>query len=522
MKIKNISIKNFKFHHNLEFSINEKSTLIYGENGTGKSSIYDALYSSFYYYKNKNIANNTLSIRDKFIHRDYLSETLEVDVEFEDETHLKRVDDEIENSFVLQEPLGENGALFSGVGTPNIYFANEKVLYSIIDKSFYDVANNILTEHFSNNFKLQTIYGSAERDVKNLKSSEIVTEELIKRRVQNDEFCTQRIEDIIPLADINKIIKDDFKEEFEIELKFENSKIESSSHPYKFVAPKISIAIKDVNDRGDFKNHFNEAKLKLIAIAIYFALAKKYETQNNLKLLVLDDFLTSLDMANRKLIVQYILKEFKEYQKIILTHNIQFFNLIQKLIKLNSEPTIWSVKTLFAMNNVAYIQDKSNSYLDEAKKHLQPQSYNLQVAGNYLRREFEYICHEFEQQLHLGKKEEMQNIINALKQENKYFFHKPHDEISSFISHFEKTIENSGINSDKKLEILQKKIDKCKSNTIQCDDTMYKILDKTEFYKNILLNPTSHNDTEIEVYKKECEQTIVLLEKLNQRLESIK
>ncbi len=157
MKIKNIAIKNFKFHHDLKFSLDEKSTLIYGENGTGKSSIYDALYSNFYYYKNKNIVNNTVSIRDKYIHRDYLAETLEVDVEFGGDSHLKRVDDELENSFVLQEPLGENGKLFSGLGTPNIYFANEKVLHSIIDKNFYDVATIILVEHFSNDFKLQTI-----------------------------------------------------------------------------------------------------------------------------------------------------------------------------------------------------------------------------------------------------------------------------------------------------------------------------------------------------------------------------
>lgn len=233
---------------------------------------------------------------------------------------------------------------------------------------------------------------------------------------------------------------------------------------------------------------------------------------------MLDDFLTSLDMANRKLIVQYIFKEFKGYQKIILTHNIQFFNLIQKLIRLNNESTFWDVKTLFIVDNTAYIQDKAGSYIEEAEKHLQSENYNLQIVGNFLRREFEYICHEFEQQLHLGKKEEMQNIIDALKQEDKYFFHKPHDEIAKFVSFFDKTMENSSIDNDKKLEIIQKKIDKCKRNSIHCDNEMYKILDKTEFYKNILLNPTSHNDTDIEVYKKECEQIIILLKKLNSYL----
>lgn len=66
----------------------------------------------------------------------------------------------------------------------------------------------------------------------------------------------------------------------------------------KFHPPLINFKIMNIDDRGDFKNHFNEAKLKLISIAVYFALIKKYQSQNELKLLVLDDFLTSLDMAN--------------------------------------------------------------------------------------------------------------------------------------------------------------------------------------------------------------------------------
>jgi DNA repair exonuclease SbcCD ATPase subunit len=50
MKIKKIIIENFKFHHHLEFEIrNNNNCLIYGENGSGKSSIYEALYSNFYY-----------------------------------------------------------------------------------------------------------------------------------------------------------------------------------------------------------------------------------------------------------------------------------------------------------------------------------------------------------------------------------------------------------------------------------------------------------------------------------------
>ena len=46
----------------------------------------------------------------------------------------------------------------------------------------------------------------------------------------------------------------------------------------------------------------------------------------------------------------------------------------------------------------------------------------------------------------------------------------------------------------------------------------YHLLKRTEFYKNILMNPSSHNDSETEIYKEECENTIFLLEELNKLL----
>lgn len=53
MKINKIELRNFKFHEKLDIKINKKNYLLYGENGTGKSSIYWAIYSLFNtYFKN--------------------------------------------------------------------------------------------------------------------------------------------------------------------------------------------------------------------------------------------------------------------------------------------------------------------------------------------------------------------------------------------------------------------------------------------------------------------------------------
>ncbi|RTZ49518.1 hypothetical protein EJ377_02990 [Chryseobacterium arthrosphaerae] len=47
-KIKEITLSNFKFFHGEKtIDIDRKNVLIYGENGSGKSSIYWALYTFF-------------------------------------------------------------------------------------------------------------------------------------------------------------------------------------------------------------------------------------------------------------------------------------------------------------------------------------------------------------------------------------------------------------------------------------------------------------------------------------------
>jgi ABC-type dipeptide/oligopeptide/nickel transport system ATPase component len=525
MKINKISIENFKFYHNLEFKIKTKNCLIYGENGTGKSSIYEALYSNFYYYKDKKIANNQISIRDKFLHRDYMSRDLKVTILFDNNNDLIRKNDTLDNKKLLTEPFGSNSKLMSGLGDATIYFANEKILSNIVEDSFYDVIRNNLSIHFSKLESLETVYDNVKTALHHFpKNTELRDTDIIKKRVGSDELYKMKLKQSIPLSDINCILKK-LQCDFEIEFSFVNSDIDIDAH--QFSNPKISIKIKNIDDRNDFKNHFNEAKLKLISIAIYFALAKKYETKHRVKLLVLDDFLTSLDMANRKVIAKYILDNFEDYQIIILTHNLQFNNLIKRLLDNDK----WDTKVLFNINEdnkiKPLIKDKDDNYIDEAKTFLDTSNYDLHIAGNLLRKAFESIVNEFEQLLELGKVETLQKIINVLKENDKYFYNKPHKVLEKLICDFEKMFENSKQSDNKKIEQVKSKINQIKENKItfiKQDGKVkeYNILKKTEFYKNILLNPSSHNDSENEIYKQECVSTITLLEELNNILKTLK
>ncbi len=463
MKIKNIKLENFKFHHNLEFDIKNQNCLIYGENGTGKSSIYKALYSNFYFFKDQKIINRDISVKDKFVHRDFSNENLKVNIDFNNELSLDRIDDTLENTQLIENKT--------------IYFSDEKVLHKIVQSDFYQIINDELIKHFSALDELDNIYLNIISRINRSKANE--QEEIINERQNADTIFKNSFNELIPKDNINKIINDDFNERFEIEFEIQNSDIQFYNK--KFISPKIFIKIKNIDDRDDFKNHFNEAKLKLISIAIYFSLAKKFEIENsNLKLLVLDDFLTSLDMANRKLIMQYIFQEFKDYQIIIFTHNLQFYNIILQLLKSRDELKNWDIKNIFlrTINKIeeSIIYDKQTNYLQLAQDSID--NNHLSQSGHYLRKEFERIVEELRKINEIGAKEKLSNIIEVLIKKE--------------------------ANQDTNIKKMQQ------------------ILIKTKFYQTILMNPSSHNDIDSEIYEKECNGGIVILKQLNKLINIFK
>jgi len=508
MKINKIELRNFKFHHSLDFEIKQQNCLIYGENGTGKSSIYEAFYSNFYFYKNSKIAKGQIDIREKFRHRDFADEELKVNVLFNTEDELNRSDNDLENKKLLE--------------SQTIYFANERVLREITENNFYFIMKNVLIEHFPKVEELM-FHSNLEKKLKRL--NEDIPRAMYKERIDFDFQLRDKFYEYIPLDEINKILHEDFEEKFEIEFSFKDSFIEDKIFTY----PTITMKIKGIDDRGNFQNHFNEAKLKLIGISIYFALAKKYETKSALKLLVLDDFLTSLDMANRKLIVQYILENFKDYQKIILTHNIQFYNLIVRFLKMKNEDSTWDMKNIFLCEDdtVSLINTQSKSYLDDAKKQLLIGEYHS--SGNYSRKEFERILNEFKQVLEIGKQEQLKHLLDTLKSisSEHRFFKKPFSILNKISDRYNtiSIILNSNDNDSAKIGKVNYEVNQMNQllENEKCELSNLKdLLNKIEFYKDIVFNPASHSNDEIEIYRKECIGSIKLLEELNIIVDALK
>lgn len=102
----------------------------------------------------------------------------------------------------------------------------------------------------------------------------------------------------------------------------------------KFDRPQIGFEVKSGNVKLESPHTFlNEAKLTQLALSVRFGATLGHLREAPLKLLVLDDLLISLDMSNRMKVVDIILGEtFADYQKIILTHDLGFFNEFRRRI----------------------------------------------------------------------------------------------------------------------------------------------------------------------------------------------
>lgn len=103
---------------------------------------------------------------------------------------------------------------------------------------------------------------------------------------------------------------------------------------FQFTKPVIEFGIqingKTINRPQAF---LNEAKLTQLALSVRFAASLVNLHESDLKLLVLDDLLVSLDMSNRMKVVEILLSEtFTNYQKIILTHELGFFREFRRTL----------------------------------------------------------------------------------------------------------------------------------------------------------------------------------------------
>ncbi len=252
MFIQNIKIEKFKgFSDTVEINdMADKSLLIYGENGSGKSSLYEALRLTMYYNRlYRNAVDGAIDSADEIIRRD---------------NWLKKLAYTERPPFTVEI----NNTSFHALNTTNVdcYMSSYMDSHSLPYDGDRKLSLNALLDDL--NFPD------------------------LPMNFVNDSF------EVI-LTEVNKVLKEEFYLDIEIT-------VDGSNDHYLIIEDKNSRLKKGTN----LDLYFNEAKLTIISLLIKLSVVELTGNSTHDKILILDDVISSMDMANRAFFTHYIIKHF--------------------------------------------------------------------------------------------------------------------------------------------------------------------------------------------------------------------
>ena len=177
-------------------------------------------------------------------------------------------------------------------------------------------------------------------------------------------------------------------------------------------------------DKGIREHHrfLNEAKLSAIAIAIYFS-SILLQPESELKILALDDVLIGLDMSNRLPVLDVLDEYFSDYQIFLTTYDKAWYEIVKQRTAHGGK---WkAIEFYFGQTDEyeipVYMEDKA--YLDKAREYLDANDYK--ACAIYLRTAFEMTIEEFCADRRLPvkyhrdpNKQDSQDFWDAIKVEN--------------------------------------------------------------------------------------------------------
>lgn len=544
-KIEKLTLENFKFFRGEEIlNFDSKNILVYGENGSGKSSLYWALYTFLQssiksdeqirkYFDNthpERLTNRFKAENDKSSIKLTLKNNLNISSTYEISLNTintnKPQDTEISKANLTSDFINYRllAKLYHFKNSQDIeifdMFEDEILQYVNIDGRNFNELWKKLKEGLDPKTKMSDqAYKEFQREIQDF----------------NDKF-ENYLNTLIRKT--NEILRDNFKESIKVHIEykkratynaFENGSTTKRNH--KTLPPKIYLTVEFSSDNHKIdKPHtfLNEARLTAIALSLRFSILKnRLSTEDILKILVLDDLLISLDMTHRIEVINFILndEDLKEYQIIVLTHDRGFFQLLRQKIS-SSE---WKVFEFYNQDEKQCIKESKTEF-ERAKELFINKDF--EASANYLRKETEKILKHFlDPNLKCINKEfsSLENLLSSVKNElegdfknefNKIFKFKGLDLelLSKIDSDFENdpTLEPSkkgllrGLR--KKLFDFTKKYHTYKTEEIQIFDELKRIKDR-------VLNPSSHN-SEAPIFEQEVQEAINLISRLKQFLET--
>lgn len=535
MRLKELHINNFKFFPKQDpksplLKIDGKNLLIYGENGSGKSTIYWALYTLL-----ESSFKDTDTKVEKYFNKVGDSSLVNIHATKKHNAYIKAVlnggaapKEYIVSGDIttIQAIRANSAARESGMSSD---FINYRALFKLhhakhtSDNNLFswfedEILPYIRTDNTHTFVEVLKQLRVGPRKVQNLAGETVFANSALATAAnlaeQKDyKFYKQWDRKInawkkgltIFLKKINEraneILEQDFKQPIEIKLELIPPKHGVNPNPIiptqplqnlNWIEPEIRIQIvKYQGKKNAIKrphSFLNEAKWTAIGLSIRLSILEDTTYRPSpvdLKILVLDDVLLNLDMSNRDIVTKYVLDNLTtDYQVILSTCDRSYFNWVRNELENSGQledTGNWKVYEMYVdekMNGTQTFEFpkimQSGDELTIAVSHFKAHDYA--ASANYLRKYAETLLCSW--------------LPKVCWEDNQ-------DRIKNNTKIALYNIVENGLNVF------------WSSFGIQCNE--YKELRK---YVRILLNPLSHADVGVERYKSEIKQIIEVLEKV--------
>ncbi len=483
MRITDIEIKNFRaFPQTYEINLSKagKNLLVYGENGSGKSSLYFALK---YFLESGVDEDNTDNKNSEFENHQnifiqdpgHIKLSLRADRWSKKDTYewSQRVKGETNNELITEaskskgfldyKALLETHYLHRNSETVNLF---DLLVETLLANTVSPLTDRTLAEDW-NDIQPPFPRRGAKNKIENLKSRiDIFNDELVNRLTE----LRPKVSEIL-----NKF-------GYNVALDFDFHGVTYNQSTKTLDNQQILLKI-EFFDTQILSHHLflNEAKLSAIAITIYLS-SILLQPNSALKILALDDVLIGLDMSNRfpvlDILEEYFIK--KDYQIFLTTYDKAWY----EIAKQHTDEKDWKYTEFYFKATDEYeipVCKEDAPYLEKAKEHLNSNDYKACVI--YLRTAFEETIKKFCEK----KKLPVRYCENPKKLDTDDFW-KPI------------------------------KTGKTKDGDSLLDD---KIVNTIEQYRTCVLNPLSHA-TIVNVSRIEIENAIEAVEDLKAALAEVK
>ena len=497
--INKIQITGFKaFPNDFELELGGKHLLIYGENGSGKSSIYYALHCIFQAPLKSDAGKKYFDVKDEQNLKNI--NNLDVDSKI-------RIDFDGRHPFIYQiDKNGYNMTLIDGThplpADINGCFINHKFLFH-----FFNFRNSQTINLFP--VFIKDILSFCKDEKSGFHIGEMydeITSSIIKKGkkidptyISNIDYFNNAVKEVVENINIyasdiyNKYFSDNENIKLQIRLRYDSNLEKPAEDPNeywlkydrvieytkengilkehlssykKLNEPFIGLEVSEKRVDGSLKKiakphtYFNEAKLTAIALSIRLALLNLDKPADG-RFLALDDMLISLDMSNRAKVVDFLLKISGKYKIYLFTHDKMFFEYFKH--KTKKDTGEWIYKEIYMNDDKTPYIRNSGDYIGQAEHFIKQHEY--EIAGNFLRKSAELLCKNF-----LPTKWQLSTDYSRL-------------DLNGLIQNCKRYAEESGLT----------------------DITIFEELDS---FRKFILNPASHDSYDVIKYRYEVEECL--------------